>query len=74
MARAEPTVRRMLGLGAIVRQEDGTRDAFEEAFQAMDANSDKQITFAEFRALLAPAVASRDAAAAPKEKPLALRA
>jgi chromosome segregation ATPase len=34
--RAQPTVRALLGLGAVVRQEDGTRDAFEAVYQAIN--------------------------------------
>ena len=38
----------VLGLPRVIRQEDGTRDAFERMFQAMDSDSSKTIDEAEF--------------------------
>lgn len=46
--RAEPEIRSLLGLPAQIKQEDGTRDAFEQVFQAMDVDSSKKIDEQEF--------------------------
>ena len=46
--RAEPEIRTLLGLPAQIKQEDGTRDAFEQVFQAMDVDSSKKIDEQEF--------------------------
>jgi hypothetical protein len=52
--RMHEEVRAVLGLGAVVRQEDGTRDAFEAIFQRIDTNADKKISLDEFCAALDP--------------------
>ena len=46
--RTKQTVRDVLGLGPVVQDGDGTRDAFEEVFQKMDSDSSKTITLKEF--------------------------
>ena len=46
--RSSEHVRVLLGLPRVIRQEDGTRTAFERAFQEFDADSSKSITLAEF--------------------------
>jgi Ca2+-binding EF-hand superfamily protein len=50
--RAQPAVRALLGLGAVVRQEDGTRDAFEAVYQAIDRDGSKAIDLPELRRYL----------------------
>jgi len=46
--RRDVAVRVLLGLPATIRQEDGSRDAFERVFQAIDADDSKQIDAREF--------------------------
>ena len=46
--RRDVAVRALLGLPATIRQEDGSRDAFERVFQAMDVDDSKQIDADEF--------------------------
>ena len=46
--RADERVRTLLGLPRVIRQEDGTRDAFEEVFQRIDADDSKAISLDEF--------------------------
>jgi hypothetical protein len=45
--RANPLVARMLGLDH-VRQEDGSRDAFERQFQEIDKDHNRKIDLSEF--------------------------
>jgi hypothetical protein len=53
--RTHTAVRALLALPARIRQEDGTRDAFEAVFQQIDADDSKEISLAEFEAFfLAP--------------------
>jgi hypothetical protein len=47
-SRRNAKVRALFGLPASIRQEDGTRDRFEEVFQKIDTNDDKQIDLEEF--------------------------
>ena len=47
--RKDKTLQALLHLPAHIRQEDGTRDAFERIFQAMDTHQDRKITFGEFK-------------------------
>ena len=54
-AKRDPEVRSLLGLPAAIRQEDGTRDAFEAVFQRLDADSSRTITAEEFVRALASA-------------------
>jgi hypothetical protein len=46
--KSDPSIRSLLGMPEKVRQEDGTRDAFEVIFQAMDVDGSKAIDEAEF--------------------------
>ena len=46
--RDDESIRVLLGLPRVIRQEDGTRDAFERVFQHLDADSSKSISFDEF--------------------------
>ena len=46
--RNEPRVRQLLQLPESIRQEDGTRDAFEKVFQRMDKDNKKAVDFHEF--------------------------
>ena len=52
--RTHPSVRALLGLGAEIHQEDGTRDSFERVYQAIDADDSKSITLAEFEEYFFP--------------------
>ena len=54
--RKDATVRKVLGLPAVIRQEDGTRDRFEEVFQAMDTDGSKAVPFDEFARFLGAAL------------------
>ena len=51
--RRDPEVRELLGLAAHeqIRQEDGSRDAFEAVFQRLDADDDRAIDEREFARL-----------------------
>ncbi|KAH8057901.1 hypothetical protein JL722_6442 [Aureococcus anophagefferens] len=49
--RRSAKVRDLLGLPEHIRQEDGTRDRFEEVFQALDVDDSKTINLLEFCAL-----------------------
>ena len=42
-ARADESVRALLGLPEKIRQEDGSRDAFEAVFQMIDADDSKTV-------------------------------
>ena len=46
--KIDPGVRSLLGIPAAIRQEDGSRDALELVFQAIDKDGSKAITLAEF--------------------------
>ena len=46
--RVDERVRQLLGLPRAIRQEDGTRDAFEAVFQGLDADGSKTISLDEF--------------------------
>ena len=48
--RTRPDVAALLHLPEHIRQEDGTRDAFERVFQAIDRDCSKSITFEELLA------------------------
>jgi Ca2+-binding EF-hand superfamily protein len=48
LRRRESGVSEFFGLTTTVRQEDGTRDAFERVFQAMDQDSSRNISWDEF--------------------------
>ena len=73
--RANEDIRALLGLPKVIRQEDGTRDAFEAVFQAVDGDGSKGIDEEEFvgyfgraappAVALAPAVAQEFFAPAP---------
>ena len=47
-------VQHLLRLPAAIRQEDGTRDAFEEVYQKIDVDDSKSITREEFEAYFLP--------------------
>ena len=47
--RHDITLASLLHLPAHIRQEDGTREAFEEVFQSMDEDDARGITFEQFR-------------------------
>ena len=53
--RKDAAVRKVLGLPAVIRQEDG-RDLFEEVFQAMDTDGTKAVPFDEFARFLGAAL------------------
>ena len=46
--RSDALVRQLLGLPQTIRQEDGSRDAFELLFQRLDMDDSKSISFDEF--------------------------
>ena len=48
--RADERIRSLLGLPKNIRQEDGTRDQFEQVFQRFDADDSKSISLSEFLA------------------------
>merc|ERR1711862_153693 len=50
--RESEEVRRLLGLPQVIREEDGTRDAFEAIFQRFDKDNSKSITYDEFESTL----------------------
>tara|TARA_B110001452_G_scaffold113185_1_gene93950 strand:+ start:247 stop:651 length:405 start_codon:yes stop_codon:yes gene_type:complete len=52
-ARSNPMVRQLLDLPREIRQEDGSRDRFEQVFQAMDRNDSKEVDYAEFAQFVA---------------------
>jgi hypothetical protein len=52
--RRDPHIRFLLGLPAAIRQEDGTRDAFERVFQGLDADGSKSIDLQEFARAFSP--------------------
>ena len=61
--RSDAGVRSLLGLPATIRQEDGSRDAFEAVFQAMAADHAKVVTESDFvRVFGAGAVSPADGA------------
>ena len=46
--RNDLSIRTLLGLPRVIRQEDGTRDQFEQVFQRFDADDSKSIDKSEF--------------------------
>jgi len=48
--RTQQSVRDLLGLGPVLRQEDGSREQFEAIFQRLDADDSKTISLDEFMA------------------------
>ena len=48
--RSDPSICELLGLPRVIRQEDGTRDAFEQVFQQLDADDSKSIDLGEMLA------------------------
>ena len=46
--RKDPELARLLHLPSHIKQEGGTREAFERVFQAMDDHMDRHITYNEF--------------------------
>ena len=69
--RASERVRTLLGLPKNIRQEDGTRDSFEEVFQKFDADDSKSITLDEFSRRLLKSDAADKVEAEPKPAPAA---
>ena len=69
--RANERVRTLLGLPKNIRQEDGTRDSFEEVFQKFDADDSKSITLDEFSRQLLKSDAADKVEAVPKPAPAA---
>ena len=67
--RKDPEVRKLLGLEEFetIRQEDGSRDAFEKVFQALDADSNKMIDEREFCRFFVRGVAEYEAELSGKE-------
>merc|ERR1740121_57296 len=59
--RRDPSVRALLGLPATIRQEDGSRDRFEQVFQAMDSDDSKDVDFEEFARFVAEMQQTGDA-------------
>ena len=55
----EPSVCELLRLPARIRQEDGTRDAFERVYQELDLNADKEISRSEFRTVMRAVLVTR---------------
>ena len=53
--RTDPEIRSLLGLPMHIRQEDGSRDAFEAVFQRLDADDSKSIDLREFIDVFGPA-------------------
>lgn len=51
--RVDARVRSLLGLPHRIRQEDGSRDAFEAVFQRLDADDSKAVSLREFRRVFA---------------------
>ena len=50
LRRGDTGANEFFGLSSTVRQEDGTRDAFERVFQELDQDSSKSVTWEEFLA------------------------
>lgn len=50
ICRNDPSVAEFFGLPSKIRQEDGSRDDIERFFQAVDKDSDRQLSWDEFRA------------------------
>ena len=49
LRRDDTGVNQLFGLDSTVRQEDGTRDAFERVYQLIDRDDSKSIEWEEFR-------------------------
>lgn len=47
--RSSHKIRSLLGLPSVIRQEDGSRDVFEEVFQQFDSDGSKSIDLSEFQ-------------------------
>ena len=47
--RKNPELRHLLGLPDHIRQEDGSRDLFEQVFQHIDLDDSKAVSLAEFQ-------------------------
>lgn len=49
ICRSDSSIADFFGLATVIRQEDGSRDNMERLFQAIDTDSDRQLSWAEFR-------------------------
>lgn len=59
ICRKDQSIADFFGLSSTVRQEDGTRDIMERLFQAIDTNSDRQLSWGEFRAFYLDCMSGR---------------
>jgi Ca2+-binding EF-hand superfamily protein len=50
ICRSDRAISEFFGLASVIRQEDGSREEMERLFQAADRNSDRQLSWDEFRA------------------------
>jgi Ca2+-binding EF-hand superfamily protein len=51
LRRGDTGANALFGLSSTVRQEDGTRDAFERIYQSLDKDNSRSITWEEFVAV-----------------------
>lgn len=62
ICRADSSIADFFGLSPKIRQEDGSRDDMERLFQAIDSDSDRQLSWAEFRSFFLECMSGRSAA------------
>ncbi|CAE8642794.1 unnamed protein product, partial [Polarella glacialis] len=74
VCRSSPEVARFLGLPQIIRQEGGSREAFESRFQSLDQNGDREITWEEFREFYLVEVLGESSKHHPRSRALGARA
>lgn len=68
--KKHPSVRALLSLPASIRQEDGTRDSFEQIYQQLDVDDSKSVTLEEFEQFFfSPLAAPTGSSAAARRKP-----
>lgn len=65
ICRNDASVAEFFGLSSQIRQEDGSRDSMEKVFQAIDTDSDRQLSWSEFRAFFLECVSGRTGRASP---------
>jgi len=62
ICRKDASVADFFGLASNIRQEDGSKDALERLFQAMDTDGDRQLSWSEFRSFFLECMAGRSQA------------
>lgn len=72
VCRSDSNIADFFGLPSNIRQEDGSREQMERLFQAVDTDSDRQLSWTEFRKFFLDCMSGRNGAASGSAPALAL--